>query len=167
MSSPPLNSSLRRVGILRPVSAIAVNSKKGNAFSTGQEICCFLRNPRSQCRIQDRLPPVHILSHAVPVHSLRDLFNIRFNICSLQWFIAWWSQWPRGLGMNCFRPLKHWSRGFESHFRHEYFSTFILFVLSCVVSGVVTGWSPAQIVLPTVYIQLGNCKNQRPLQPTE
>jgi hypothetical protein len=42
-------------------------------------------------------------------------------------------------GMNCLRPLEHWNRGFESHSRHECLSTFILSIVLCVDSGLVTG----------------------------
>jgi hypothetical protein len=35
-------------------------------------------------------------------------------------------------GMNSLRSLEHWDRRFESHSRHRYLCTFILFVLSCV-----------------------------------
>jgi hypothetical protein len=51
--------------------------------------------------------------------------------------------------MKCLRPLKHWDRGFESHSRHGGLTAFILVVLSCVDSGLTTGWSPIQRVLPT------------------
>jgi hypothetical protein len=54
-------------------------------------------------------------------------------------------------GMKCLRPLEHWDCGFVSHSRHGCLSAFILFVLSCVGSGLATGWSPGQGILPTVY----------------
>jgi hypothetical protein len=50
-------------------------------------------------------------------------------------------------GMNRLRSLEHWDLGFESHSRHGCLCTFIL----CVGSGLATGWSPVQGVLPTVY----------------
>jgi hypothetical protein len=53
--------------------------------------------------------------------------------------------------MNRFRRLKRWDRGFETHYGHGCLSAFILFVLSCVGSGLATAWSPVQGVLPTVY----------------
>jgi hypothetical protein len=48
------------------------------------------------------------------------------------------------------RSLEHWDRGFESHSRHGCLCAFILFVLSCIGSGLATGWSPVQGVLLTV-----------------
>jgi hypothetical protein len=55
-------------------------------------------------------------------------------------------------GINCLRPPKHWDRGFESHSRHECLCAFILRLccLVCAGSGLATGWSPVQRVLPTV-----------------
>jgi hypothetical protein len=53
--------------------------------------------------------------------------------------------------MNCLRPLEHWGPGFESHSRHGYLCAFILCAVLCVGSGLATGWSPAQGILPTVY----------------
>jgi hypothetical protein len=54
--------------------------------------------------------------------------------------------------MNRLRPLEHWDRGFESHPRHG-----CLFILR-VGSGLATGWSPVQGVLPTVH-RLRNWKS--------
>jgi hypothetical protein len=34
--------------------------------------------------------------------------------------------------MNCFRPLKHWDHGIESHLRNGGLCAFMLFILSCV-----------------------------------
>jgi hypothetical protein len=50
--------------------------------------------------------------------------------------------------MNCLRPLEHWDRGLEPHSRHGCMSG-----LSCVYvgSGLATGWTSVQGVLPTVY----------------
>jgi hypothetical protein len=63
------------------------------------------------------------------------------------------SQWPRGL-----RPLERWDRGFESHSMHGCLYAFILCVVLCAGSGLATGWSLVQGVLPIVY-GLGNWKN--------
>jgi hypothetical protein len=62
-------------------------------------------------------------------------------------------------GMKCLRSLEHWDRGFESHSRHGCLSLFIL-CLCCPVlgSGLVTGWSPVQRILPTVF-RLRNWKS--------
>jgi hypothetical protein len=49
-------------------------------------------------------------------------------------------------GMNCLRPLEHWDREFESHSRHG-----CVCAVLCVGSGLATGWSSVQGVLPTVY----------------
>jgi hypothetical protein len=57
-------------------------------------------------------------------------------------------------GMNCVRSLEGWDRGFESHSRHGCLYRVCLFcvcVVLCVGSGLATGWSPVQGVLPTVY----------------
>jgi hypothetical protein len=35
-------------------------------------------------------------------------------------------------GMNCFRTLEHWDRGFESNSRHGYLCAFILCLCCCV-----------------------------------
>jgi hypothetical protein len=44
-------------------------------------------------------------------------------------------------GMNCFLPLEHRHRGFESHSKRGCLCVFIL--------DVGTGWSPVQGVIPT------------------
>jgi hypothetical protein len=54
-------------------------------------------------------------------------------------------------GMNRLRSLERWDRGSESHSRHGCLCAFILFVVLCVGSGLATGRSPVQGVLPTVY----------------
>jgi hypothetical protein len=51
--------------------------------------------------------------------------------------------------MNCLHLLKHWDHGFESHSRHVCLCACILFVLSCVGSGLATGCRKTG-VLPTV-----------------
>jgi hypothetical protein len=57
------------------------------------------------------------------------------------------SQWPR-----CVRR-EHWDRGFEFHLKHGGLCAFLscVCVVLCVGTGLATGWSPAQEVLPTVY----------------
>jgi hypothetical protein len=52
-------------------------------------------------------------------------------------------------GVNCLRSLERWDRGFQSHSRNGCLCAFVL----CVGSGLATGWSPVQGVLPTVYIR--------------
>jgi hypothetical protein len=54
-------------------------------------------------------------------------------------------------GMKCLRPLKYWDHVFKSNSRHACLSAFILLVLFCVGSDLVTVWSPIQGVLPTLY----------------
>jgi hypothetical protein len=51
--------------------------------------------------------------------------------------------------MKCVLPLEYWDRRFESHSGYGCLSAFVLFVLSCVGSGLASGWSPVQGVLPT------------------
>jgi hypothetical protein len=60
------------------------------------------------------------------------------------------SQWSRGPRheMSSLARSKLWDRGFQSHSSNGWMSAFIL--LSCVDSGLASGWSPAQGVLPTV-----------------
>jgi hypothetical protein len=60
----------------------------------------------------------------------RDFINNRVYTTTGQ------SQWPR--------PLGHWGCGFESHARHGCLCAFILFVLSCVGSGLASGWCPVR-----------------------
>jgi hypothetical protein len=53
--------------------------------------------------------------------------------------------------MNSLRSLEHWDRGFESYSRHGcVFAFIVLLCSSCVGSGLATGWSPVQGILPTV-----------------
>jgi hypothetical protein len=52
-----------------------------------------------------------------------------------------------GKGMNSFCSLERWDCRFESHSGHGCLCAFIL----CVGSGLASGWSPVQGVLPTVY----------------
>jgi hypothetical protein len=51
--------------------------------------------------------------------------------------------------MNRLHPLEHWDRVFESLSRHV--RLFCVCVVLCVGSGLATGWSSFQGVLPTVY----------------
>jgi hypothetical protein len=53
--------------------------------------------------------------------------------------------------MNRLRLLEYWDRGFESHSRHGCMCIYSVCVVLCVSSGLATGWSPLQRVLPTVY----------------
>jgi hypothetical protein len=54
-------------------------------------------------------------------------------------------------GINCLRPLEHWDRGFESHWRYGCMCAFCGCVVLCVGSGLATGWSPVQGFIPTAY----------------
>jgi hypothetical protein len=51
-------------------------------------------------------------------------------------------------GVNRNRPLEHWDQGFESHLRHGCLRACVVL---CVGSGLATGWSPVQGVLPCMY----------------
>jgi hypothetical protein len=56
--------------------------------------------------------------------------------------------------MDCLRSLEGWDRGFKSHSGHgclHCVRTFCVCVVLCVGSGLATGWSPVQGVLPTMY----------------
>jgi hypothetical protein len=68
------------------------------------------------------------------------------------WFVRWASC---KIGIiqdrhrpHCLRPLERWDRGFESHSRHGCLCLFCV----CIGSGLTTGWSPIQGVLPTVLV---------------
>jgi hypothetical protein len=50
--------------------------------------------------------------------------------------------------MNCFRSLGRWDRGFESH--SGYGGLVCVCVVLCLGSGLATGWSSVQGVLPAV-----------------
>jgi hypothetical protein len=57
-------------------------------------------------------------------------------------------------GMNSFRSLGLWDRGFENHSRHGCLYCVRLFyvcIVLCVGTGLATGWSSVQGVLSTVY----------------
>jgi hypothetical protein len=62
-------------------------------------------------------------------------------------YLRW--KWPRG--MNYLFSLKHWSRGFEFHWRHVYVRLFCDCAILYVGSGIAKGWYPVQGVLPTVH----------------
>jgi hypothetical protein len=56
-------------------------------------------------------------------------------------------------GMNCLRSLGLWDCGFESHSGHGFFVFMLCFcicVVLCLGSGLATGWTLAQGVLPSV-----------------
>jgi hypothetical protein len=61
---------------------------------------------------------------------------------------------PRSLRHESSSTVEHWDHGFESYTRHGCLCAFILFVLSCVGSGLATGCSPVHGVLSTVYHSL-------------
>jgi hypothetical protein len=62
--------------------------------------------------------------------------------------------------MNLLRPLERLDRGFESHSGHGCLCAFILCLCCpvCAGSGLASGWSPVQEVLPSVY-RLRNWKS--------
>jgi hypothetical protein len=69
------------------------------------------------------------------------------------------SQWPRGLRHEMSSPA--WTLGSWVRIPLEaWLFAFILFVLSCVSSGLATGWSLVQGVLPIVYTR--KCKITEP-----
>jgi hypothetical protein len=79
----------------------------------------------------------------------RNIFTLP-NFFMIVWFVA--DHRGRAVwGVKCLRLLKHWTRGFESHWRHECLPAFIVFVLSCVSRGLAMGWSPVEGVLQTLY----------------
>jgi hypothetical protein len=43
--------------------------------------------------------------------------------------------------MKCFWPIENWVRGFESHSKYRNIFSFLVSLLSCVSSGIMTGWS--------------------------
>jgi hypothetical protein len=92
------------------------------------------------------------------VYCLCAIIVIYLCLCSFVYLLVFMyvyiyftrSQWPRG--------LRHvWSStartlGFESRSGHRYVSMFLCVVLSCAGSGLTSGWSPVQGVLPNVQI---------------
>jgi hypothetical protein len=60
--------------------------------------------------------------------------------------------------MKCLRSLERWDRGFESHSRNGCLCVYTVCIVLCVGSGLATGWSTVQGVLPTVY-RLRNWKH--------
>jgi hypothetical protein len=88
-----------------------------------------------------------------------NVFNVYLN--SRRWFmlylvymsyLCWcWSQWPRGLKHELSSPaqaLGLWVR--ISLEAWMFVCVYSVFVLSCVGSGLATGWSPVQEVTPSV-----------------
>jgi hypothetical protein len=67
-------------------------------------------------------------------------------------FCVYWSQWPRGLRHAQPSLVRSWDHGFESHSRHWYLCVrlFCVCVVLCVGSGLATGSSLLQGVLPSV-----------------
>jgi hypothetical protein len=68
-----------------------------------------------------------------------------------EWSLGWRSQWPRGLRHELSSPprrLGSWVWISLDAWMFVY--VYSVFVLSCVGSGLMTGWSPVQGVLPTV-----------------
>jgi hypothetical protein len=64
-------------------------------------------------------------------------------------------------GINCLLSLERWDRGFEFHLGMDVcVRLFCVCVVLCEGSGLVTGWSFVQGVLPTVY-RLGNWKRDQ------
>jgi hypothetical protein len=53
------------------------------------------------------------------------------------------SQWPRGQGMNCLRPLERWVVGSNPLKAWKFFCV-------CIGSSLAMGWSPVQGILQTV-----------------
>jgi hypothetical protein len=73
-----------------------------------------------------------------PVAQVRTACYIH-NTGRLKWSCG------RRQDMSC--PIKHWSRGLASHSRHGSTYAFFLFALSCVGSGLPTGWIPVSVRL--------------------
>jgi hypothetical protein len=62
--------------------------------------------------------------------------------------------------MNCLRPLQHWDREFESHWRHSCLCAFILFVLSCVYVAALPRADPSSKESDRLYIRIVNWKKR-------
>jgi hypothetical protein len=75
------------------------------------------------------------------LYGTRRVFNLRQSLSPPSTVVE------RSKGMNRLLLLEHWGRGFEYHLSHACLCAFIL----CVGTGLATGWSPVQGVLPTVY----------------
>jgi hypothetical protein len=82
--------------------------------------------------------------------SLSRQLNFGFSVCS-QSFVDHSERAVYGM-MNCLRSLENWDRGFESHSRHGCLCVrlFCVCVILCEGSGLETGCSLLQVVLPSV-----------------
>jgi hypothetical protein len=70
-----------------------------------------------------------------------------YEVYNLVFTVAGWSK------TKYLCPLKHWAVGFNPTLGMDV-CVYYVFVLYCVGSGLATGLSPVQGVLPTVYIRL-------------
>jgi hypothetical protein len=76
-----------------------------------------------------------------------------------------WSKWPRGLKHEMSSPAQTLGSWVQTPVEACVYS---LFMLSCIGSGLATGWSPVQGVLPTVYkIQIPELINSEWTQAEE
>jgi hypothetical protein len=82
---------------------------------------------------------------------------------STQRFIVvtkWWSNTVAALKQEVLYALERWDREFESHWRHKCLCVrlFCVYAVLCVSSGLATGWSLVQGVLPSMQKRLRNCR---------
>jgi hypothetical protein len=105
------------------------------------DYCCFIGSTLQKLCCRSCIRLWHSVSWA---RGFSDFLGVCSNLSR--------SQSPCDLRHVPLRPLEHWGRGFESQSRHGCLSAFIgLCVVVCISSGLETGWSLVQEVLPTVY----------------
>jgi hypothetical protein len=128
-------------------------------------IPCVVRLLNSRASTQQRadgtgsLPSLCLIYHAVYHHldTNRSLYFTNFSstfkmkssyVCWNKWFYSYGGRavW----GMNCLRSLERWDCGFESHSRHGCLCVRLFCVVLCVGTGLATGSSLVQAVLPSV-----------------
>jgi hypothetical protein len=121
---------------------------------------------RAECNTLSRFEPVSIKKTACLQSSVHMCVISQpiFTICTRKNVQVWNYHADHSgravYGTNCLRSLGRWGCRFESHSRHGclYVRFFCVCVVLCVGSGLATGWSPVQVVLPTLY-RLRNWKS--------
>jgi hypothetical protein len=105
--------------------------------------------------------PVFLFIYSSKKFRISPKFQAYFSkdFILVHWTISTRAQWPRGLRHKPSSPVRTLRSWLKSHSNHGCLSVclFRVCVVLCVGSGLATGWSPAQGVLPTLYI-LRNCK---------